>query len=90
MKKVLPIIVVAVMVLSIVGYCFLGSNIGKNSGDYEVLRIYNWEEYISESDTNKIEWNDYVSGEYTLSEDDEYIDVIYLFESYCRQVLNRN
>ena len=90
MKKVLPIIVIAVMVLSIVGYCFLGSNIGKNSGDCEVLRIYNWEEYISESDANKIEWNDYVSGEYTLSEDDEYIDVIYLFESYCRQVLNRN
>ena len=90
MKKVLPIIVIAVMLFAIVGYALLGSNGGKNRDDAEVLRIYNWEEYISESDSNKIEWNDYVSGDYTLAEDDEYIDIIYLFESYCRQVLNRN
>ena len=90
MKKVLPIIVIAVMLFAIVGYALLGSNGGKNNDDAESLRIYNWEEYISESDTNKIEWNDYVSGDYELGEDDEYIDIIYLFESYCRQVLKRN
>ena len=90
MKKVLSIILVCVMIGAIVGYSLLGVDFEDNSADVEILRVYNWEEYISESDANKIEWSDYLSGEYQLDEDDEYIDLIYLFESYCREELGRN
>lgn len=90
MKKVLSVIVVAVMVAAIVGYSLLGVDFSKETDGVEILRVYNWEEYISESDANKIEWNDYKSGNYELAEDDEYVDFIHLFESYCKQELGRN
>lgn len=89
MKKIIPILIVVVMLGAIVGYSLLGVDFSSDDGA-EVLRVYNWEEYISESDTNKIEWNDFKSGNYELAPDDEYVDFIYLFESYCKQELNRN
>lgn len=89
MKKVLSLAVAVVMVAAIVAYCFSGVDFS-NDDDVEILRVYNWEEYISESDENKISWSDYVSGDYELGEDDEYIDLIYLFESYCKEELGRN
>ncbi len=93
MKKVLSILLAVVMVGAIVCYSLLGVDFSSGDEDVEILRVYNWEEYISESDENKIEWDDYVSGNYDLRQDaqgNEYIDFIYLFESYCRQKLNRN
>lgn len=90
MRKILSLLVVVVMIGAIVGYSLLGVDFSNADEDVEILRVYNWEEYISESDENKIEWNDYVSGNYDLAEDDEYVDFIYLFESYCRQELSRN
>lgn len=89
MKKILSILVVVVMLGAIVCYSLLGVDFSSDDG-VEILRVYNWEEYISESDDNKIEWNDFKSGNYQLAEDDEYVDFIYLFESYCKQELNRN
>ena len=90
MKKFLAVLIVVVMVGSIISYSLLGVELFSDDGDVEILRVYNWEEYISESDENKISWGDYISGEYELVEDDEYIDVIYLFESYCKEVLGKN
>lgn len=89
MKKIFSVLIVVVMVASIVCYSLLGVDFSGDDG-VEVLRVYNWEEYISESDDNKIEWNDFKSGNYELADDDEYVDFIYLFESYCKQELNRN
>lgn len=90
MKKFLAVLIAVVMVGSIISYSLLGVELFSDDGDVEILRVYNWEEYISESDENKISWGDYISGEYELVEDDEYIDVIYLFESYCKEVLGKN
>lgn len=90
MKKILSIIIAAVLCSAIVLYSLSSVDFSNQASDVEILRIYNWEEYISESDTNKIEWSDYLSGEYELDEEDEYVDLIYLFESYCREVLHRN
>lgn len=89
MKRILSVLVVVVMLGAIVCYCLLGVDFSAADSDVEVLRVYNWEEYICESDTNKIEWNDFKNGNYELAPDDEYVDFIYLFESYCRQELNR-
>lgn len=89
MKKIFSIIIAVIMCGAIVAYSLLGLDFSDDS-DVEVLRVYNWEEYISESDDNKIEWSDYISGDYELFKDDEYIDLVYLFESYCREVLHRN
>ncbi len=90
MKKFLSVFIAVIMCGSIVGYSLLGVDFSKDNDNAEVLKIYNWEEYISESDENKVGWSDYVSGNYQLSGDDEYVDLIYLFESYCKEVLNRN
>lgn len=90
MKKIISLVIVVVMLGAIVGYSLLGVDFSNDSEDVEILRVYNWEEYISESDRNKIEWKDFKSGDYELAEDDEYVDFIYLFESYCREELGRN
>lgn len=90
MKKILSIIIAAVLCGAIVLYSLSGVDFSQKASDVEILRIYNWEEYISESDINKIEWSDFSSDNYELAEDDEYVDFIYLFESYCREVLHRN
>ena len=90
MKKFLSVLIVATMCGAIIGYSLLGVDFSKDTDNVEVLKIYNWEEYISESDANKIGWSDYTSGNYELKGDDEYVDLIYLFESYCKEVLNRN
>ncbi len=90
MKKIFSIIIAAVLCGAIVLYSLSGVDFSNKGDDVEILRVYNWEEYISESDANKIEWSDYLSGDYELDEEDEYVDLIYLFESYCREVLHRN
>ena len=90
MRKFLSVLIAVVMLGAIIGYSLLGVDFDKDTAGVEVLKIYNWEEYVSESDDNKIGWSDYISGNYELSPDDEYVDLIYLFESYCKEVLNRN
>lgn len=73
MKKVLSFLVIALMAVSIVFYCFLGVDF-ESDADVEILRVYNWEEYISEGE----------------DDDGENIDVISMFEEYCREELGRN
>jgi len=49
MKNKIPVIVAAaLLVATFVLYCFQGVSFGADK-DMEILRVYNWEEYISES-----------------------------------------
>lgn len=49
MKKKIPVIIAAALLaVTFVLYCFQGISLGKEK-DVEILRVYNWEEYISES-----------------------------------------
>lgn len=49
MKKKIPVIIAAALLaVTFVLYCFQGVSLGKEK-DVEILRVYNWEEYISES-----------------------------------------
>ena len=73
MKKVISILMVAVMLGAIVAYSLLGVDFSDTAG-YEVLKIYNWEEYISEGEDD---------------ETGENVDVISLFEEYCEEELGR-
>ncbi len=52
MKKFLSISLVAVLFAVVIGYCFLGSG-GSQADGVRVLRVYNWEEYISEDDEDE-------------------------------------
>ncbi len=70
MKKALSLIVVGFMCACLVLYFSQGVKV--QSDDVTILKIYNWEEYISED------------------QDDKSIDVISLFENYCKETLNEN
>ena len=49
MKKKIPVIIAAALLaVTFILYCFQGVSLGKEK-DVEILRVYNWEEYISES-----------------------------------------
>lgn len=49
MKKKIPVIIAAALLaVTFVLYCFQGVSLGEEK-DVEILRVYNWEEYISES-----------------------------------------
>ena len=49
MKKKIPVIIAAALLaVTNILYCFQGVSLGKEK-DVEILRVYNWEEYISES-----------------------------------------
>lgn len=49
MKKKIPVIIAAALLaVTFVLYCFQGVSLGAEK-DVEILRVYNWEEYISES-----------------------------------------
>ena len=49
MKKKIPVIIAAALLaVTFVLYCFQGVSFGEKK-DVEILRVYNWEEYISES-----------------------------------------
>lgn len=49
MKKKIPVIIAAALLaVTFVLYCFQGVSLGEKK-DVEILRVYNWEEYISES-----------------------------------------
>lgn len=49
MKKKIPVIIAAALLaITFVLYCFQGVSLGAEK-DVEILRVYNWEEYISES-----------------------------------------
>ena len=81
MRKVLSILVMVLMASSLVMYCFLGINLQEDA-NVEILRVYNWEEYISEG-TEEVE-----DENGNITEVD--IDVISMFETYCREELGRN
>ncbi len=82
MKRVLSILVMALMVLCIGFYCFLGVDVSSEE-NVEILRVYNWEEYISEGVEEETDDDGNVINEID-------IDVISMFETYCREELNRN
>lgn len=49
MKKKIPVIIAAALLaVTFILYCFQGVSLGEEK-DVEILRVYNWEEYISES-----------------------------------------
>lgn len=49
MKKKIPVIIAAALLaVTFILYCFQSVSLGKEK-DVEILRVYNWEEYISES-----------------------------------------
>lgn len=53
MKNKIPVIIAAaLLVATFVLYCFQGVSFGADK-DMEILRVYNWEEYISESEEDE-------------------------------------